>query len=82
MSRHTTRLFVLIQNTVGSPQPRPYVARILPSSAEVQKIYFEYVKDQNTYLSKWQVERLGVWPDTGPRYTLLPFDFKHSIFIS
>lgn len=75
MSSTVRRVFVLVNLPVGSEM---YVEAILKANPYNTKM-FESNKDQ--YLSKRNLERLGVFPiPCGARFKLLPFDMHTDFF--
>ena len=76
-SRALRRVFVLVNSPVGSEL---YVEAILKANPYNTKM-FESNKDR--YISKRNLERLGVFPiPCGARFKLLPFDLREDFFTS
>ena len=63
------KLYVLINHPVW--RKTPYVARVLNHTKYVEDLYNSQHYENAPFLSKREVEILGVWPACGPRYSLL-----------
>lgn len=63
------RLYVLINHPVW--RKTPYVVKSFKPTTYVEQLYKNQHYENHPFLSKREVETLGVWPDCGPRYSLL-----------
>lgn len=63
------RLYVLINHPVW--RKTPYVVSVLKPTPYIEKLYNNQHYENSPFLTKREVEILGVWPACGPRYSLL-----------
>lgn len=70
------KLYVLINHPVW--RKTPYVARVLNPAKYVEDLYNSQHYENAPFLSKREVEILGVWPACGPRYSLLEINVPNT----
>jgi hypothetical protein len=64
---------------IPQPHQQSYILRVLPETSHVVSLYEKYRNEQG-YLSKREIETLGIWPPCGSRVRLTPFELSPYIF--